>query len=378
VASGLQFNDENALVQTTGLILNNAPGVEVISVFNQAVTAGTYPVSLAAYTDSNCSSSPSTHMQGASAQNTLNGFASFSGIFFDQAGTYYLRASSGSLPIACSTAVIVSDPGMGQVAKIAWSAALPSTILAGQALNPVIAVKDLAGNAVTSVSVPLQIKAYSDSECTIPATEPNYNSGFAQNGSWAVPNYIFKSVEQVYIGVTGSRLAPICSSSISVTPAPAYQIAIVSGNNQDAEVGNQLRNPIVALVTDQFNNPVPNTSIQFSVSNSGYVLPQSTINSDSTGSVQVVVVLGQLPGAQTIQVGSASLAGATKFVTFAANGQVSSDGGGVIQNGTNVQIQASVGVPSSALSGAVNQTASDGSIVVQVGDENSINIQGQN
>jgi hypothetical protein len=378
--TSVQFYDSISSLQYTNIILQLPIQLQVSNVFNQIVTAGTYPVTLAAYTDSSCSvATQNLKMASPTATNSLNGIARFNNVYFAQTGTYYLKATSGSLSSGCSSPITVADPGTSQVASISWSANPPSQITAGVAISPSLSVipKDLNGNTVTNTNLSLQAMAYSDDKCFNPATEFNKKFGFATNGLWTLDNYTFSKVETIYIGVKGSRMVPLCYGPIAISPAAASKIAIISGNNQDTQINKQLRNPLIAQVTDQFNNPIPNYSVQFSVTNGGFASPQPTIQTDSTGQVQAVITLGGTIGPQTITAGNPALA-SIKSVNFSATALSSDLSGGVIQVGTSIQVQGTVAVFNvSPLTGAIKQASSDGTTAIEVGDINSISVQGQ-
>lgn len=377
IITSLKYIDQNAAVQTTNIMLQIPPQVQLVNMFGQVVSGGSYPISISAYSDSGCVIPSPNFKVDTITKNSLNGYATFNNGYFNQAGTYYLKTFSGTAS-ACSLGINVTDPGTNQVASIAWGSAPQSQAVAGFPFSPalVVVLKDKSGNPVTNVNVPLEIKAYQDSSCMIPAAEDNRKTGFAMGGAWTISGYKFTKVASVYIKISGSRLVPLCSNQVTISPSSAYKVEIVSGNNQEAEVRKQLRNPIIAKVSDQFNNVIPNFDVQFSVSGGGYSLPQSTLKTGTDGQVQSVIVLGGSVGSQTIQVGSSSITGPNKFVTFSANAKVSGDSGGIIQIGENVQIQGSVAVLSESLGGA-RQASGDGNILIDVGDSNTINIQGQ-
>ena len=58
------------------------------------------------------------------------------------------------------------------------------------------------------------------------------------------------------------------STTVFLTPAPAFSISIYSGNTQTGTVNNTLVNALVALVTDDFGNPIAGYPVTFTALNS--------------------------------------------------------------------------------------------------------------
>ena len=77
-----------------------------------------------------------------------------------------------------------------------------------------------------------------------------------------------------------------------------------SGNNQGAEVGSSLPKPLSIRLVDDYENPVPNQSVEFRVSSGGGVFEngrQSTeVQTDDQGRARVDFWVGEDPGLNTI------------------------------------------------------------------------------
>ena len=96
-------------------------------------------------------------------------------------------------------------------------------------------------------------------------------------------------------------------------PANANGIAMVSGNDQSGAVGTQLPSPLVVVVTDGFGNPIPNITIEWSVTGGGNVSNATTLTGDN-GQASVTRTLGPTAGPQTTLATATGLAGSP--VTF--------------------------------------------------------------
>jgi PKD domain-containing protein/Big-like domain-containing protein len=92
------------------------------------------------------------------------------------------------------------------------------------------------------------------------------------------------------------------------SPADANGIALVSGDAQTGAVGTQLAAPLVVAVTDQFGNPIPGMTVQWSVTGGGSVSSSASIT-DANGQAAVTRTLGPAAGTQTTVATATGLAG---------------------------------------------------------------------
>jgi hypothetical protein len=86
------------------------PAVSVADMYGNAVSGA--PVTLAAYNDSACSTTPASGSLSATSNpvsSAASGTATFAGVQYSQGDTLYLQATSPGVPQACSPAIIVSD-----------------------------------------------------------------------------------------------------------------------------------------------------------------------------------------------------------------------------------------------------------------------------
>jgi hypothetical protein len=100
----------------------------------------------------------------------------------------------------------------------------------------------------------------------------------------------------------------------------ASQLAMVSGNNQEAIVGAPLAQPIVVRASNATGGPVPDLTVTFSVTSGGGSVQPSTVTTDANGHASASWTLGGATGAQTV---SASAPG-TNAITFTATARASS------------------------------------------------------
>ena len=129
--------------------------------------------------------------------------------------------------------------------------------------------------------------------------------------------------------VTVTRVSP------SQPPAPAIGTAIItqslsimSGNNQTGAVGTQLPAPLVVVVNDPTNHPLPNQAVVFKVTGnngtvsdpvSGTVSSAVAVTTDSTGTARVLWKLGDRAGAgiNTVLASSSLAIGTAAFTATA-------------------------------------------------------------
>ena len=87
---------------------------------------------------------------------------------------------------------------------------------------------------------------------------------------------------------------------------PASEIKIIAGDNQMAEVGTELPEPIVIEVTDSKGNPIENQSVIFSAEDGAGTFSNDSriqkILTDEDGQAQVTFTLSKKAGEKTIQI----------------------------------------------------------------------------
>lgn len=190
--------------------------------------------------------------------------------------------------------------GDGQSATVATTLPNPLRVLVTQGGSP------LAGRTVTwSASAGSSVTASSTTDASGVATA-QWTLGQAAQGYTATASLS---------GATGSPL----SFTATATPGPAANLAKVSGDGQTGIVNSMLADPLVARVTDQFNNPVSGSGVMWQVTNGTATVNPASSTTGGTGAAQTVVTLGGSAGAITIQAVSTGLTGSPLSYTATAN-----------------------------------------------------------
>lgn len=97
----------------------------------------------------------------------------------------------------------------------------------------------------------------------------------------------------VRVQLTGPGLTPAIFNL--TTQILATSMSLVSGSGQSAITGQAFANPVVFLIRDASNNPLPGLTVSFSASNGASVNPASA-TTDAQGHVQTAVTAGATPG----------------------------------------------------------------------------------
>jgi uncharacterized repeat protein (TIGR01451 family) len=115
------------------------------------------------------------------------------------------------------------------------------------------------------------------------------------------------------------------SSCVSIVPGAAYEIVIISGNNQDFAVGTPLPEPLIVEVRDQFGNPVKSgEEVWFNITTTGLngdgsLSTINTVLTDTTGRAETTLTLDTILGINTVSAEISSLG--NDHVTFTAIGR---------------------------------------------------------
>jgi hypothetical protein len=125
--------------------------------------------------------------------------------------------------------------------------------------------------------------------------------------------------------VTGHATVPVPEGTVPVStpftamavPETANGIAPISGDGQRGPVGTTLPLPLVVRVTDNFGNPIPNITVDWTVTGGGEV-SQSSTPTDADGRASVERTLGGTAGQQTTLATAGDLAGSPVTFTHTA------------------------------------------------------------
>jgi len=135
-------------------------------------------------------------------------------------------------------------------------------------------------------------------------------------------------------------LQPVEFTAMAVAPA-ASQLAIVSGNNQDALVGSTLPQQLVVRATDANGAPVAGVGITFTVTAGGGTVQPGIATTGVNGSASATWTLGAGAGAQTV---SATAPG-TNTVVFTATARENTARSAVVVSGNGQTGQVNTVLP---------------------------------
>ena len=127
------------------------------------------------------------------------------------------------------------------------------------------------------------------------------------------------SVAGRHTGTAQVQSAPAVSAEFTVIalPADANGIRMLSGDNQSATVGSVLSQPLVVVVTDANDNPIPGITIQWTAEGGGSVSAPSSVT-DASGQASVTRTLGGTAGPQTTTADAGPIAGSPVIFTHTA------------------------------------------------------------
>lgn len=105
-------------------------------------------------------------------------------------------------------------------------------------------------------------------------------------------------------------LATGCSTDATSPPAVGSMV-IVSGDGQVGTPGLPLPDTLVAQVLSNIGNPLPHTSVRWTVTYGGGSLTYASDTSDAAGKVRAILALGPVPGAALVVAAVGDLPGVT-------------------------------------------------------------------
>src|SRR5439155_457333 len=221
-----------------------------------------------------------------------------------------LRFESGTLSAVTSGTITLSA---GTATQLTITTEPSATTTSGAAFTPqpVIQVRDAAGNPVGGAGVPVTaVIASGPAGATLSnATATTLASGAATFSGLAISG----TAGSYTLRFESGPLTPATSSPITLSAGAAATLVKSSGDNLTGQVATRLQTPHVVLVSDATGNPVAGVTVTWTpASGSGSVNPP-TSTSNASGIASTAWTLGTQAGPQTVQA-----TGAGSPVTFSA------------------------------------------------------------
>ena len=185
------------------------------------------------------------------------------------------------------------------------------TGVVGTALGTQVAVRvlDVSLRPVPNVTVTFTVSPANGATLS-PTTATTNDSGVASTtatlGDAAGTDTVFAAVASIPSGTV----------FLFANGGPPTQVMADSGNQQSATAGTALPDSLIALVTDQYGNPLPNVTVTWSTTSSG-ALGAATTQTNAAGLTANTYTLAPSAGAQSVvaQISTSVLA------TFTETGQ---------------------------------------------------------
>ena len=114
------------------------------------------------------------------------------------------------------------------------------------------------------------------------------------------------------------------NTTMATTNKVVSTVTVVDGNNQNATVGTELTNALIALIKNSEGQPIAGQTVNFKVTSGGGTVFAGAATSDASGYARERWTLGTAAGAQRVEVRAVDSNGtAVVFATFDATGTAS-------------------------------------------------------
>ncbi|MFO0581631.1 MAG: Ig-like domain-containing protein [Anaeromyxobacter sp.] len=227
------------------------------------------------------------------------------------AGTYQVIATAAGVATPV-TFDLANQPGAAAAIAAASAGATQSATVGatfGQALA--VTVKDAFGNGVPSVTVTWASPATGATAVLLATTATTDASGAAQVSARA------GDVAGAYVvNATAPGVSSPAAFSLTNLPGAPSTLAVQSGGSQQAAAGTAFAAPLVVLVRDAHQNPVPGVEVAFAAPASGAraTLSASTATTGAAGTASVTATAGTVAGGYDV---TATVAGAASPAVLA-------------------------------------------------------------
>jgi protocatechuate 3,4-dioxygenase beta subunit len=224
-------------------------------------------------------------------------------------GTYTITASSPGYASATFLVTAVSDTATALV--VSGGNLQKAPVLTALSAPLKVKAKDTNGNGVAGVVVTFADNGAGGSFSATTATTDS--SGVAGT---------------TYVTGTRSGAVKISASASGLTPAvfkqtvlagPAVSLAIKSGNNQTVGPGTVAPKKLQVLVEDQYGNPVPGVSLNFSDAGAGGSLSPNPVVTNAKGIAATTYATPAQPGQVTVTASSPGLSPVAFTINVSGN-----------------------------------------------------------
>ncbi|MCA2958819.1 MAG: hypothetical protein IOD12_01110, partial [Silvanigrellales bacterium] len=313
-ASKLVFSREASSLGQAGVAFATQPKVAIQDAGGNVILSATNTVTLAAFSDSACTSAVSTGtLQTTTALAAVAGEATFSGLTFTKTGVVYLKATSGALTAACSQGITLSA---GQASKLSYLVNPSASGTSNQPLTvqPQVELRDANDNWVTNPSTPVQVSlsAHTDAACAVAAPgslSASVNPQTAVGGVASFSGVVYDGTGNVYMKAAGTGLTSACFGPVAFSQGAATRVAFSTQPGASAQAGVAFAPQPVVQVRDASSNLV--VSATNNVQLLAFTDPSCSVAA-STGDV----TFGSNPIPAVAGVASFGSATATKTGTF--------------------------------------------------------------
>ncbi len=291
VASSLSIAQQPSEA-AAGQVLGNLV-VDVLDQYGNILSSDTSTMTLTAV---NTTDEQIVALNGTTSMNASSGMATFSNLSLDTAATYTISISdSDGMPVASVNNIIVTPAAATQLAFLQQ----PVNTVAGQTMPPIeVEVQDQFGNVVTNNNSGVVVQNFPN------VLNGTITSGFS-NGIATFSDLCVTQAGTYTINASDASLTAVNSSSFTVTPAAAAQLAFVQ--QPVNTIAGQTMAPIEVAVEDQYGNIVTNNDSGVVVQNSPNFLNGTISAGVSNGIATFSDLYVTQAGTYTINASDASL-----------------------------------------------------------------------
>jgi adhesin/invasin len=199
-------------------------------------------------------------------------------------GTAHITAKTDNgITSAPLTVVVQQKTTISPLVKIAGDA--QQAVVNTSLVTPItVRANDANGNPLAGVSVSFKASAGTFSAPTV-LTGANGQA----SSVWNMP--IVAGPLTATVSLVSNPSATVSFSALAVT-APPQQLVKLSGDSQRGSVSAQLADPLVMVVTDQYNNGISGIPMTLAVAAGGGSISASNVVTDANGRVSVTWTLG--------------------------------------------------------------------------------------
>ncbi|WP_413585218.1 beta strand repeat-containing protein [Bdellovibrio sp. HCB274] len=218
VPTTLFYHQQPSTSAVQGISFTQQPITGAKDALGNVVVEYSTSIVLTAFTDNTCTTAAPQILNNGSSGVFSSGYSVYSGVNYTRMATIYLKATSGALTSACSSAIAVAT---NPATQLVFATQPSSTAVTEQlfAQQPIVEGRDPNNLLDITFNGAVSVVAYADRACTVMASGALSGTAVTSLGVAAYSGMSYDDTGVIYVRASSGGLTTACSSLVDVRSA---------------------------------------------------------------------------------------------------------------------------------------------------------------